>query len=461
MPLDPKKISALREKVAESKDQDSALVVISPLDPKKSIPVILNILDDLVPLISDSDTSEFLAFAHKILNEADEKQNANLFQLHSVLKGLTKEKIDGDLGKLISYVKHIKINRATEKLWREAALWLEGIYRHTHDAAVKYYKGSIKPDKHGKIGPIDIEDQIFHGITGLTKYHVALYYHNAAQALYEKIDSELTAIKHAEVAKAAPQPSTKAEEKPKLEVKIIVEEKPREEKSREEKSRSEEKSSMERKSEEGVTQHAELHQESALFDVKKNNGIIQIILNITEDQSSKLTLIEETVKQILDGTFARTEPSSPSLDKTEPVKLEVGLTRLLETFKDEDVHVRISVLIYALDQFQLTKSEDLLIKQYLPIIISKLDAYSKAWVTANWVPNLFGRWHDSALTDANIDLKRDSKSNLKALFNLWVKIDAEGSKELYSKITGLLEGVYSILLKGSESQLMFASGGYL
>jgi hypothetical protein len=437
MPLDPKKISALRENVAKQSSRVEALKIIGSLDPKKSIPVILYILDELlknhrhVPA-----TVEFVKNAIRILTEADQKQNVSIFSLHSVLKGLTKEKIDGDLTGLIKQVDVSDFTLSAESLWKEVGLWLEGIYKHTYDDALKYCGGEIKENHKGLVGPIDMEDRIFHGITGLTKYTVALYYHRAAVAIDEKIAKTFVPKPAAEV-EVKETKEVKAAKDTK-EVKEVKEKKPLDD-------ISEEKSSS--------SDVIQVAASPSLFKIKKKNGHIKISYLLPEAQESKTDEIKTAIEHVVSG--------SPLLFKDDVEEKKhsclVGLSQLLDIYKNDCVDVRFAILVSAVEKYTISVQDEQLIQKYIPIIKARISSYSSASLSTYWIPTLLrSRPHTMIVDDAlkKIGTHETPAHNLKVLFDLWVELENCGSKDLYPKVTELIDGMYSILVKGSDAALM-------
>src|SRR3990167_2428911 len=107
MPLEPQEIIDHRQK-AKEKSNEQAIKHIAGLDTKDSIPVIMQILQDLLtymkkqPLVNADvkDNIYFLEFAYHILQESDITQNLKKFKLLFALRKINKVKMLEELGSL-------------------------------------------------------------------------------------------------------------------------------------------------------------------------------------------------------------------------------------------------------------------------------------------------------------------------------------------------------------------------
>lgn len=165
----------------------------------------------LLPLLC---TELFLICATELYNEADKRQTAGWVMI-KVLMGpyLTKkypaEALQNPFIAVRECAKLIQVNVDTGQLWREAALWLEGLYLRSflqlpekyrqNDQVIKAENGKMPladpadKDKHDK-------DKQFQDNFGLTLYEMALFHHQTAIV----IDSRFMPLQV--VAPAAPEP---------------------------------------------------------------------------------------------------------------------------------------------------------------------------------------------------------------------------------------------------------------
>ncbi len=225
MPLDNKKIDALRLKVnfkqkknGKSFETDSngkliersreeKLKEISALDPLQTIPVILDILDKVVSVLAKNNdanldpTKKFLAYAKTYLTDVDTKLNAGPFEKIGILKDIVKnpQQFTNDLKKFEDEIKSIQVTEPALSLWMDAELWIEGWYRHTADMYIAKHKSLNNKRPHPKdpskqvYKTIDLEDDGFFLATnnatnpGTCKMEVAEVNHRVAQTIQQLI----------------------------------------------------------------------------------------------------------------------------------------------------------------------------------------------------------------------------------------------------------------------------------
>lgn len=203
MPLDAAKIKEYRDLIA-SKSREDALPYIAALKPFTIVPIVYSILQDGIEITKNlpelAETHAFFIETEVVIGDLKRRleayEDAGIFRilkLLTILNGLTKERVAGDLHSLIENIKKVQVVDSSVDLFQEAAIWLEGWYRHTKFA---YKKNQIDQetqeplkDAAGKYLIIDSEDKHFRTKTGFAQYAVALHYHEAAKILENKLDA--------------------------------------------------------------------------------------------------------------------------------------------------------------------------------------------------------------------------------------------------------------------------------
>lgn len=486
MPLAEKDIAKYRQEAQTKKSHDERLQYIAKLDPKKTVPVILKILEQIVAADTnlDVDTREYLQYCKTILLDTDEKQNVGVFGLASALKGITAEKIQNDLGRLVADTKKITITPKTESLWVEAQLWLAGWFKHTFDPALKEkatnQKCEILRNKDGKLITIDTEDWAFNKATDLSKFYVAHFYYQLAEKIREIIQGYRASLqpKSSSPIFVSTSVMTKANDNGYITLSINLKSADQERISAMQKVMS---AIADAQQAEKVTQLMQLADpEDDVSETIANAFAVLCGLANAKDkklQSEFVNLIEliKTKEKLLPQPERVApvveEPSSSSSMSTavQPVISEQtvesmkqnkkSLREHLEKYQDESDEVRFGQLNYGIEHCALTQTElDYIKSTIIPNLDADIASYKSAWFTTHWVPTIFvARKHTSIANDTLHRLSvNDACDGLKSLYTLWLHAKKENSHELLDIVTKCLSYAYTMLVKFGEPSVSHA-----
>ncbi|OGT46389.1 MAG: hypothetical protein A3E83_06305 [Gammaproteobacteria bacterium RIFCSPHIGHO2_12_FULL_41_20] len=395
MPLNLAKIQRYREENSIAQ-RTASLSVIENLDAEISIPVIIKILEDILPLVSEQDTAfadtrTYIEEAIKKLRKTDEEQNTfNVAGVFIRYRNQGKMIID-EMSALVEKMKKIKVTKETVSLWTEVALWLEGLYKHIYN----FYKkkdlivdGAPVRDKDG-IKTCDWKDGLFKSIVGLTKWDIGVQYYKLALAIQEQLRAyqQMTAPVAMEVEVAVARLPTK----PRIEETITIED-------------------------DGVSEF--------------------VIIRVPRRQASKARkLIEQLQSGMAD--------SGPEVTQIELTGSE--LPDMLSSVKECELAVQIKTLQYAMSCAWTSHQTNILARFYDEIMSTleqyRNDRYSFLFIS---IP----RSHDGLAADAEVDLgenKTKPIALLRRLFKLREELMEKNSKHLLPKVNALLTDVIHML----------------
>ena len=106
-------------------------------------------------------------------------------QLGSIAGELT-DLLNKDLKALMAKIANIQFKKEDEVLWLSIYICLEALHQHVYNKIPKFNKLPRK-ETDGTYARIDLQDRVFHSMTGQTKYGIAVYYHEAALIFEEKL----------------------------------------------------------------------------------------------------------------------------------------------------------------------------------------------------------------------------------------------------------------------------------
>lgn len=186
--------------------QKEALKIIYPQDPKLVIPVIANIIEDLLTTVMKRNplspgTIEFLKAALAKVKEVDEKQNWNKLTQVSLIKELRKEKIGMDMAPVFTAISKMTFLEDETLKWFEAIVWIEGHFLREHMKALAKGGGKLTfiPEDPEVVSPIDEEDEticygkgvpVWEG-NKVTKHFINSHFHAVAVLLEQKAKMDL------------------------------------------------------------------------------------------------------------------------------------------------------------------------------------------------------------------------------------------------------------------------------
>lgn len=426
MPLAATKIDGLRKKIAAIPQKENKLKELATYEAKKALPVVLQILKEIhtellqmpTPLPEIPSTIEFIEYGIKILEETDEKQNVGLFGIKKVLKGLSKEKIESELTKMVTDAQKIEVTHNTLKLWEEGSLWLDGLYTRIYDKVPKEKNGELKKNKHGLVDTVDAEDMLFNSIVHLTKFDIVSYYHQLAETINNKITLYQSRLE------AEPVKQVLIENENKIEEEIKSQPKP----------------------------------SATHVFCRKKEGYVRISMDFLDGQEDKTEQLIEAYKKIMninEDIHIEDEPAeevvAKQIDEPEDLPLE-----FLEKYKNDSTDIKLPIMVCALDRYKLNDEQKFFLKSFKNVILASLQAYNNRSFTTWGLPTyLFSRPH-VAEVEAKINkitASEDLATNLKDLFDLLIEVKGENSRTVKNKVTGLLEHSYTILLRNAKPML--------
>lgn len=189
MPLTLEKL-AEHEKTLSQANADNASELIatySKLDAEITVPVISFYLENKIrPLYENGPTLDAVEEAITVFKQADYYQCLSAIHLATKLaeiKTLLKTGLDG----LIEKVKYIELQKENEQLWIIIYICIEALHKRVFDLMKKDLNGVPVREKDGSYKRVDMADKIFFKATDLTKYNIALYYHETADIILSKI----------------------------------------------------------------------------------------------------------------------------------------------------------------------------------------------------------------------------------------------------------------------------------
>lgn len=413
------KAKASDKDVPENKNKDeqgirrfAQAMEISKLDPKISIPVLLQILLEIKAKLpaqpaEPSATAHVVEAAISVFGENDVTQNLFTPFLITKIKTFTKEHITSGLNDLVGSAKNITVAADTMDLWSECALWLEGLYRRVFNKIDKIEDKDGKPilDADGREQPLklkdgtyttcDYQDGLFKSfVGGLTKMVISDYYHDAAVI----IEAAVEAYRNDQLLKLSTS---------KLDISAPAPEQP----------------AMEPVDEMDV-------QESINIVLPANNpDLIERIRRMVQE------MVEYPEKEY--GALRQQQSGLDEMDV---------LVMILESVKNENDEVKIATLAYAIDECELSGSQKRVVDKLKESAISALDHYLNRRFPRDY---LFSRTHVEDAKNAKLDLgaAAEPKEYLQILLNLRNKLIGERSDDLITKVNNVLLNAFNMLLR--------------
>lgn len=441
MPLSGKEISVLRDN-AKLKNKESAINYISKLDTLESIPVLIRILEDIQDTLKKSDTKNiqdnirFISLAIKILKDTDEKQNKNEIALLLSLRKIKKEKMMGDLNDLKSNAKNVHIDAFTLNLWKETAIWLEGLYRHTYNRYEKAEDGvTVWRNEKGEVKALDWRDSGLYMIFKVNQIDIVIVYHHVANTLeeyinkYEAKETKVITPAVETTSKLIPSPVllNVAAEKV-LPISTVVNDK--------------------------ISEKLENETKLSIFPSFQTNvqsDKIQITISLSPDRSDEIPELIERLKKALinEPVIANTN----AIEDKEKVASEEDVYELMQLYTNENDEIKFSVLLYIFDNWELGNRQTQLFNNFKESILANLRAYYNSSSNGFFVPTMFWpRKHIKKVEKAieDIDNEIEVKPQVKILYKLWNDVKAECSDEVNKRTQKLLDSAYTILHKSVD-----------
>lgn len=391
MPLAAEQIANHRANVRNEKAENSKLVYIANLHPKVTIPVIINILEEIIQLLPDEQdqTKQIARDALGMFQQTDEHQNASIFSLPGILKQF-KDKIKIDLEAIVAKLQNITVTVPSLDLWKEAALFLNGLHKRVYDKSDKDKNGQPLKDKEGTFKTIDAEDKIFKAFTTLTKMDIANYYRLSAEAIQLKIQACLN--RNADGAGEARMNGLLRDLANAPRGKLEVEE-------------------------------------------NENDTVIRVVL--PKNNIALRVHLMETLEKLLRNP----DLQLLQVEKNPPEEFQGDeLVKMLSDIADTDEKIKIQILELGVSIYGLTGSQRAMFAKFRAEIISQLNNYLFSYY-------FFNRSHAQLAKDKINELgaTEDPLTHLNILFSMRTDLISVCSDELLGKVNNLLLQVFTML----------------
>lgn len=361
--------------------------------------------EQLIPLLC---TELYLLCALDLYHEADKRQTAGWLAIKALmgpylLKKFPAEALQNPFIAVRESAKLIQVNVETGKLWREAALWLEGLYLRSYLQVPEKYRrdGQVfkaENDKMPLADPADKDkhekDKSFQDNFGLTLFEMASFHHQTAMVIdlhfvpapvIEEAKPEISAAPIAQEAAALPAPSSLS-------------------------------------SPVSVAAHVPVPQQSLRASLAPNMVIFQ--------------------------------PPAPAAE----VK---GVTfEMLDNLNNEEPEVQFTLFLNYLKRYNLTEEQKDLFNEYSEVITSSLDEYINSRWNSSGVPTFFkSRPHATEAGECKQRIleAKTPYEQIKILFDFWKELKGNASWDLKSKVANCISHAVTVLFKDAkmrkESQL--------
>lgn len=428
MPIDAGEIKEYRKLVAK-KDRQAALREIANKKPVEIVQYVYSILQDGIQATQAKPGLEntFVFFQETEVVMKDLKHRLETYQekgithLLSILSGLSREKVEGNLNKLLVNIKNVTITADMIDLYREAQLWLEGWHRHTYNSYPPKKRdpktGEPLRDKTGVYLNIDNEDWIFRKVIGIPQLVIAEYYRDAAIVLHEKID----AFQNQQEAKREVEP-------------VIAE------------------SAADNASPAIQVQHRD---GQTTITVTMNSLDTNLIARVAN--AIQVACHAEPVSEV-----AAAQPVASAPAKTTKQDRERGwqeIFDLCEMFNgQQDDEGKMEALMSGLSKYGLTDEQKASLSRLKANIDSQLDSYTKN--TYGMLGFSWSRAHEALANAAKRDvaMSKDPADMISILYDLRTDLIRENSDSLLPKVNGLLLSAYKSLYLAPENRVAHAVG---
>lgn len=356
--------------------------------------------EKLLPLIC---TELYIICATELYNEADKRQTANWFTIKAymgpyLLKPFPAEALQNPFIAVRECAKLINIDMNTGKLWREAALWLEGLYvRSFLQVPEKYRQGDqvikTEQDKMPLADPADKEknekDKQFQDNFGLTLYEMALFHHQTA---------------------------------------IVIE------------------------------SHFMPRQvvQAAQPEVAPTSAAAAVSLPVAnKNENAAPSAQPAPLESVIPDAQLRMSLSSNLMFKPPAPAAEVkGVTfEMLDNLNNEEPEVQFTLFLSYLKRYKLTEEQKDLFNEYSEVITSSLDEYINSRWSSNGIPTLFrNRPHaaEAAVCKQSILEAKTPYDQIKILFDFWKELKGNASWDLRTKVASCISHAVTVLFKDAK-----------
>lgn len=177
MPLEADKIANFRILywITEKETYEYCAGEISKYDSAQIVPVIINIAEEIKEKQQDNAEDGFINKAITVMKKVDELHEVAKVSTYSASTFLSEHfplGIKHYLDQLLESAKKAVVNPEYTKLWREAACWLEGLYRRSIQSYNEQYA---------------VTAYAIDWAIGLNQIEMAGYLHNIAEEILKKI----------------------------------------------------------------------------------------------------------------------------------------------------------------------------------------------------------------------------------------------------------------------------------
>lgn len=419
----PQYIKARRDEV-KNKPRPAQLRLIAGLHPKKTVPIILTILNDALPVLErdpeNKVTLDFAAFVKGILIQVRDNQEASLWNIPGLLKKFN-ETIHNDLAKLDRMTKEIKVTPQTAAFWQEAEVWLQGWYKRSFDLAPKDRAGVPKRDASGKYERYDLEDKALFSYTKLTKLEVAEYYQRLAVEITRQLEALQVAQQQAPVAQV---PAAAA-----------------------------------------ADQAAAQEAMPDIIEIEPNGSGTRFIINLPDKDKA-------TLKRIRDAVMLALNPEQEILSIINGRPLtnygtrpdDKGMAEMLDSVENESNDARFAALEIGVRDIGLTGKQAEMLAGIKKLAITKLEAYCNKPYR---VPLTNIAFFPGYLEHANVGLVKQTVAELEesetvedqlgVILDLRYKLTLENSTRALPEVDNVLNTAITILRKVPNHEVVLAS----
>lgn len=359
----------------------------------------------LIPLLC---TELYIICALDLYHEADKRQTAGWFAIKALMvpylaKSFPDEALQNPFIAVRECAKLIQVNVETGQLWREAALWLEGLYQRSYLQVPEKYRqdGQVIKAENGKMplaDPADKDkhnkDKSFQDNFGLTLYEMALFHHQTSMVIdlhfvpapvIEAANPEILAGVAAQPVVANPVPVSAPESS----------------------------------------------SSAAAASVAQQNPVPQLSLRAS-----------------LAANMLVFKPPAPAAE----IK---GITyEMLDNLENLEPEVKFPLFLTYLKRYKLSDEQVDLFNEYSEVVNSSLDEYLNArWNSSGIMPTiLWKRPHaDEAETCKQAILEAKTPyDQIKILFELWKSLKGNASVDLRGKVADCISDAAKLLFRDAK-----------